>query len=302
LCTYYGYKSGKEGETSERIKIQDSYYYQDYSYVIRTTQQSFYWRELVKKILHPAGMELFGEVYISSAEGGTSAVSVAPTNNVYSVIVILLKIIETALVNRVSVETVVELFMNSRASRTLEKYTIGPSFRTLDQFKFLYNDMRIYDVADIVINKVVNELNDPSPFPPPNYVKKANGNIILNSTFSTDTEWTKGTGWAISDSNAKATVASSNLNQLTTINVINETTYYCQYSVESISAGSFQVTLQANGYSNTSPIRSAVGIYSDYFLLISSNTLANANLIISGTGFTGNVSNVVLRPLDFVAG
>lgn len=302
LCTYYGYKSGKEGEASERIKIQDSYYYQDYSYVIRTTQQSFYWRELVKKILHPAGMELFGEVYLSTAEGGTDAVSVAPTHDVYSVIVLLLKIVETALVDRVSVESIVQLYFNSQASRILEAYTVGPSYRTLDRYKFVYDDMRIYDVGNLIINKVVNQINDPSPYPPPNFVKKANSNIVLNSTFSTDTQWTKGTGWTISSSNAVATAASSNLNQLTTVNAVNETTYYCQYQVRSLSAGNFRVTLQANGYSNTSPVRSAVGTYSDYFLLISSNTLANANLIISGSGFTGNISNVVLRPLDFVTG
>jgi hypothetical protein len=302
LCTYYGYKTGEEGETNERIKIQDSYYYQDYSYVIRTTQQSAYWRELVKKILHPAGMELFGEVYVSTAEGGTETVSVAPTADVYSVIVLLLKIIETALVTRVSVETAVQLLLNSRASRTLEKYAIGPSYRTLEQYKFEYNDMHIYDIGSLVINNVVNQINDPSPFPPPNYVKKANSNIVLNSTFSTDTQWTKGTGWTISSSNAVATAASSNLNQLTSINAVNEKTYYCQYVIRSVSAGSMRVTLQANGYSNTSPIRSSVGTYSDYFLLTSNNTLANANLIITGTGFTGNVSNVVLRPMDFVTG
>jgi hypothetical protein len=51
---------GKIGDSSK--KIQDNRFYQDYSYVIRSTQSMDKYRNIVKKLLHPIGMALFGSV------------------------------------------------------------------------------------------------------------------------------------------------------------------------------------------------------------------------------------------------
>ncbi len=51
---------GKVSDGSKRI--QDSFYYQDYSYVIRIGQSVNKYRDAVKKLLHPVGLALFGEV------------------------------------------------------------------------------------------------------------------------------------------------------------------------------------------------------------------------------------------------
>lgn len=45
-------------------KIQDSYYYQDFSYVIRSDLEISKYRETLKKLIHPAGLEVFGEISI----------------------------------------------------------------------------------------------------------------------------------------------------------------------------------------------------------------------------------------------
>lgn len=47
-------------------KIQDSYYYQDFSYVIRSGIEITTYKDIVKKIIHPAGLEFFGEIRIVS--------------------------------------------------------------------------------------------------------------------------------------------------------------------------------------------------------------------------------------------
>lgn len=47
-------------------KIQDGIYYQDYSYVVKSTVSINDWRDFVKKFTHPAGFNLFGEVLIES--------------------------------------------------------------------------------------------------------------------------------------------------------------------------------------------------------------------------------------------
>lgn len=67
LCEYAGYYVGVDGQPSENIKIQDSKYYQAFSYVIKIGQSINVWRDIVKKVLHPAGMALFGEVAVSSS-------------------------------------------------------------------------------------------------------------------------------------------------------------------------------------------------------------------------------------------
>jgi len=55
---------GKVSESSK--KIQDSLYYQEYSYVVKVGQSIDKYREAVKKLLHPVGLALFGEVRVQS--------------------------------------------------------------------------------------------------------------------------------------------------------------------------------------------------------------------------------------------
>jgi hypothetical protein len=44
------------------MKLQDSYYYQDYSYVVRGANSPENWKSYYNKLVHPAGMAVFGEV------------------------------------------------------------------------------------------------------------------------------------------------------------------------------------------------------------------------------------------------
>lgn len=54
-----------EGQLSEvNIRVQDSYYYQDYSYVIKVGQSINEWRDAIKSTVHPAGWAVFGEVEV----------------------------------------------------------------------------------------------------------------------------------------------------------------------------------------------------------------------------------------------
>ncbi|MEK9697730.1 MAG: hypothetical protein VW270_18330, partial [Candidatus Poseidoniales archaeon] len=50
----------------DTMRIQDSYYYQDYSYVVRIGQSINEWRESVRRSVHPAGWNVFGEVSFAS--------------------------------------------------------------------------------------------------------------------------------------------------------------------------------------------------------------------------------------------
>jgi len=48
-------------------KIQDSYYYQDYSYVVKTASSINIWRDRLIAAVHPAGWAVFGQVDIATA-------------------------------------------------------------------------------------------------------------------------------------------------------------------------------------------------------------------------------------------
>jgi len=50
----------------DTMKVQDSYYYQDYSYVVRIGQSINEWRESIRRSVHPAGWNVFGEVSFAS--------------------------------------------------------------------------------------------------------------------------------------------------------------------------------------------------------------------------------------------
>ena len=74
---------GKLSNANQRL--QDSYFYQDYSYVIRSKSSIQEWRELIKKTTHPAGFQLFGEMVIDS-EAEAPMPTVQPSLNYVSTI------------------------------------------------------------------------------------------------------------------------------------------------------------------------------------------------------------------------
>ena len=60
-----GYYTSNKGFLSDINKVQDNHYYQNYSYVVRSYVGMRYWRDIVKKLLHPAGLEFFSEVNLT---------------------------------------------------------------------------------------------------------------------------------------------------------------------------------------------------------------------------------------------
>jgi len=66
--TGFGEYINVDGHVSELTKkIQDSFYYQDYSYVIKVGEAITSWRDDLKRSIHPAGFNVFGEVSIRTS-------------------------------------------------------------------------------------------------------------------------------------------------------------------------------------------------------------------------------------------
>ena len=61
LAKYPGYYVNNDGFLDDAIYIQDSRYYQAYSYVIKIDEALDDYKTAVKNLIHPAGMAIFGE-------------------------------------------------------------------------------------------------------------------------------------------------------------------------------------------------------------------------------------------------
>lgn len=66
LVRYPGYYTSNNGFLDDSIKLQDSLYYQKFSYVVRIDERLDTYKAAVKSLLHPAGMALFGEYNITN--------------------------------------------------------------------------------------------------------------------------------------------------------------------------------------------------------------------------------------------
>ena len=71
IKSYYdnaGYYDTSKGHLSSyNDRVADSYFYQDYSYVVKSKTPINIWRKLVKQTVHPAGFKMFGEVSIDAS-------------------------------------------------------------------------------------------------------------------------------------------------------------------------------------------------------------------------------------------
>lgn len=133
--------------------LQDSYYYQDYSYVIKTRKPYDQWQASVRKMLHPSGFALFGRVTITSqatvkrlkspiAQPGTTFTSGNNVIPVYSnVVIATTKVVETTSFLQTTYLSLVN---------TLFKPKFGPNFALLDKIKFLIGQ-RIGDYRNFTL-------------------------------------------------------------------------------------------------------------------------------------------------------
>ncbi len=62
-----GYYTSDRGRVStQNQRLTDSFFYQDYSYVVKSKTSIEQWRDLIKSTTHPAGFKLFGQVDIET--------------------------------------------------------------------------------------------------------------------------------------------------------------------------------------------------------------------------------------------
>lgn len=111
-------------------------------------------------------------------------------------------------------------------------------------------------------------------------------NVIVNGGFGADTDWTKGSGWAIAAGAANAITASSNLSQ--TVAPLTASRFFqVVYTVSAFAAGTVQAVVGGKAL----PTHAANATYTEVGL---ATTTA---FLFTGAGFTGSLDNVTAKAL-----
>jgi hypothetical protein len=79
VSKYSGSYSTNKGFLSDDIYLQDNFYYQQFSYVIKTDEQFSTYEGLVKQTIHPTGMAMFGEFEITNELDASSVIALLAT-------------------------------------------------------------------------------------------------------------------------------------------------------------------------------------------------------------------------------
>jgi len=139
-----------DGKLSVKKYIQDSRYYQSFSYVIKTGQTIDFWRDSVKKLLHPAGFAFFGQVTIFSSATNAKMPLTHPgrLEDLNAPIPVIGPVV------RVPLSIFSEIDLNFEIIST-PTYANGPTWLHIDQYKFV-NDQPIEDYKDYSLSLAVS--------------------------------------------------------------------------------------------------------------------------------------------------
>jgi hypothetical protein len=290
ITNYSGTFKNKNSHVSDIKKVQDSDYYQDYSYVVRANQSSSLWKDIIRKSVHPAGMKLISEVFINLANAFTATSVIAA--GAYNITLLRLQITNPIAAD-IPVNTLNQIIIESvgRVGRDVYKYRSGPLYgQDFDQFKFYNSSIRINNVENLTPKYISDnywKIIQPQ-FALSIQVNQGLSNVILNSEFKSVSDWNLENGYAIVNGNLKITSnATGNAWQVFSSDADNK--YMVNYEVISRESGS--VTLFMDNTPGTT--RSEAGRYSEIFWISSTSS----NLKVSASSFTGNVSNVYVKKL-----
>lgn len=75
VTRYPGFYTNNSGKLSSTKKIQDGNYYQDFSYVLKTSVSLDTYFSILKDLVHPAGTKMFGSILVKDAIDNTTTTS-----------------------------------------------------------------------------------------------------------------------------------------------------------------------------------------------------------------------------------
>jgi hypothetical protein len=139
VITALGIKEGNWTNDDGKIDykyIQDSFFYQDFSYVIKSGLAFVDYADLVKKIIHPSGLQLFGEILLTDTLDLSMSIAtrVDVIREIQNIVVQIVSFFNVGIVNAIAeikYEVKIEKGIDSRAYRLEDEkeYFIIPAAR-----------------------------------------------------------------------------------------------------------------------------------------------------------------------------
>ena len=160
---------GRIGNANQRIT--DSFFYQDYSYVVKSRTSIESWRDLVKDTTHPAGFKLFGEVIIDpkvEAPNGVEMPEALPKSDHFSIIELW-----DPEKNKITVESTKRTLTQTILST--EDYRSIRGSGSVDVNEFDLQTLRARELS------LVQNATDPSPF---DGTFNSDGQLVGSTTFT----------------------------------------------------------------------------------------------------------------------
>jgi hypothetical protein len=164
LAKYPGYYSTNDGFLDDAIYIQDSRYYQAFSYVLKLDERLDSYKTAVKTMVHPAGTALFGEFEIQ---------------------------------NNFDISVELESLVKSLALQRTDSFTSTDSIFTIETSKALSEESVILEVLTQIISKALTDSVEPTDT---NWTHLTSKAITSTLDTPTDTDWTHLTGKALATS------------------------------------------------------------------------------------------------------
>lgn len=149
--TYPGYYIGERSFLSASDKLQDSYYYQQFSYVLKSSESTQSYKEAVKNLVHPAGLKMFGSLLdIQQFSNTKIKIFDAVISGIAESILTKLLIFSEMLSGGVSLGQG-KLTLSHTIKESSTSFLLGPCLRSLDRdaFKYLPNEDNWLDPANI---------------------------------------------------------------------------------------------------------------------------------------------------------
>ena len=148
---YYNSDRGRLGAANQRLI--DSYFYQDYSYVVKSKTSIEQWRDLIKSTTHPAGFQLFGQVDVE-----TNAPVEMPQGQTKSDSFSIIQLWDPAK-NRITVESTKQVTTQSIQSVNNYKLRTGSGSVATSEFNFNESrafEFRIYNMTPGYYDDIIN--------------------------------------------------------------------------------------------------------------------------------------------------
>lgn len=166
VITGLGIKDGNwiddDGKIDYKI-IQDSFYYQDFSYVIRSGLIFNSYKDLLKKIIHPAGLQAFGEIIVTSfAQVRMRALSaIEILRDVEHMVVSIISVFTTAAVGidtrteiRKTITALIDAISNlSQSERLITRRTLSDATSDIIDKEYFVSIRNLENIGSSLSNK-----------------------------------------------------------------------------------------------------------------------------------------------------